>query len=64
MLFTVPSGENGVSIFWADPSMNTFTLQENSDLAQAAGPGRVAAKVLSSDYQAMIGLVFWLKART
>jgi hypothetical protein len=36
-LIIVPSGPNSVKILWPDPATNSYTLQQNADLALAAG---------------------------
>jgi len=34
-LFIVPNGANSVKLLWSDPATNTFTLQQNANLATA-----------------------------
>jgi hypothetical protein len=36
-LLIVPNGANSVKVLWLDPATNTYTLQQNANLAAPAG---------------------------
>ena len=37
ILIIIPNGANSVTILWSDPATNSYTLQQNANLASAGG---------------------------
>jgi hypothetical protein len=48
-LTIVPTGPNSVKVLWADPATNSYTLQQNSNLANFGGWGTTGFSITSAN---------------
>ncbi|HEY3763189.1 MAG TPA: hypothetical protein VGN23_15695 [Verrucomicrobiae bacterium] len=57
-LFIVRNGPNSIKILWADPATNSYTLQQNGNLANAGGWATSGSSITSANGTNSVTILF------